>query len=495
MIHCKLPRALVASLLLIAIGGCATQHREVERSSTSTGLPAKVVAMMTSANIPTEAIGAIAFRLSDGATLISHRPDASMQPASNMKLLTTGVGLDSLGPTFRWQTELMSNAAIVDDQLRGDVVLRGGGDGDLTWDALARMLKTLRQKGVREIQGDLLLDRSMFQPARTDVGVPPFDDSPEAEYNVIPDALLVNTNLLRLDLEADKATLRVRVTPELEGVVIDMQMSLIDRACKDWDDGWQTPVAVKLVDGTTRIQLRGEYPRDCTTSTDINVLERDEFVDRLFRTLWAAEGGVWRGAAREGSTPPNARQLARHRSRTLADMLRAINKPSDNALTRLLFLTLGTPPPGNGLTTLEQADRSVRAWFTSRGISDDGLITENGSGLSRKERIRPSQLAALLAAEYRSNWAPEFMSSLPVVGLDGTMRNRLKDSSVAGRARMKTGTLNNVNALAGYVPNAAGQMYVVVAIINHKPASGPLARVGQSILDALVDWVGRSGAN
>ena len=495
MIQCKFPREIIALLLLLTIGGCATKSDEGEPSSSSTGLPPKVVAMMANANIPPEAIGAIAFRLSDGATLISHRSDASMQPASNMKLLTTGVGLETLGPTFRWQTELMTNAAIVDDQLRGDLVLRGGGDGDFTWEALARILKTLRQKGVRDILGDIILDRTMFLPTRTDIGLPPFDASPEAEYNVIPDALLVNTNMLKLDLEADKATLHARITPELEGVAIDMQMTLIDRACKDWDDGWKTPGVVKSANGTTRIQLRGEFPRDCTASTDINILERDEFVDRLFRTLWSAESGVWRGAMREGTTPPDARQLARHRSRTLADMLRAINKPSDNALTRLLFLTLGTPPSGNGLTTLEQADRRVRAWFTRRGISDEGLVTENGSGLSRRERIRPSQLAALLAAEYRSNWAPEFMSSLPVVGLDGTMRNRLKDSSVAGRARMKTGTLNNVNALAGYVPNAAGQMYVVVAIINHKPASGPLAPVGQSILDALVDWVGRSRAN
>lgn len=494
MTRCKFLSALLASLLIVAFGGCATNDYAGGRASSSTGLPAKVVAMMADANIPMNSIGAIAIRLSDGATLISHRPDTSMQPGSNMKLVTTAVALEILGPTFRWQTELMTNASIVGDELHGDLVLRGGGDGDLTWEALANMLRTLRQKGVREIRGDLLLDRSMFQPARTDIGLPPFDESPEAEYNVIPDALLVNANLLKLDLVADKSNLQVRFTPELEGVVIDTQMSLVDRACKDWDDGWQTPAIIASANGDIRIQLRGEFPRDCTASTDINVLERDEFVDRLFRTLWASQGGTWRGKTREGIAPADARLLTRHRSRTLADMLRAINKPSDNALTRLLFLTLGTPTSANGLTTLQQADRKVREWFIRQGIGDEGFVSDNGSGLSRKERIRPSQLAALLATEYRSNWAPEFLSSLPVVGLDGTMRNRLKDSPVAGRARMKTGTLNNVKALAGYVPDALGQVYVVVAILNHKPAVGNLAPKGKLILDELVDWVGRSGA-
>ena len=200
----------------------------------------------------------------------------------------------------------------------------------------------------------------------------------------------------------------------------------------------------------------------------------------------------FQGATREGTSPSDSRLLATHRSRTLADTLREINKPSDNPLSRLMFLTLGTLDTDQGGSSLEKADRQVRGWFSHLGIPDDGLVTENGSGLSRKERIRPSQLAALLAAEYRSNWAPEFLSSLPIVGLDGTMRQRLRDSSAAGRARMKTGTLKNVVALAGYVPDAQGQMQVVVAMINFDTADGKLERLGRPILDALVDSVARS---
>ena len=488
-------RLLIPIFVAALLNACASPAGMRYQNTDAVGLPPQVLGMLNSAGIPLDSMAAVAIRLSDGVTLLSHRPDASMQPASTMKLVTTMVGLERLGPTYRWRTELLSAAPVENGVLRGDLTLCGGGDGDLTWEAFRRMLQTLRHKGIREIHGDLVLDRTLFQPTRTDVGVPPFDNEPDAEYNVIPDALLVNTNLLKIDLESDHQSVRARMTPALDGVTIDMQMKLIDRTCDKWDDGWQTPVVEKTFTGSIHIQFRGEFPRNCTASSGINVLERDQFIDRLFRTLWAAEGGTFRGVVREGpATSTDAKLLAQHRSRTLADMLRVINKPSDNALTRLLFLTLGTRESAGDSTTLARAEQQVAAWFRQIGVATDGYVAENGSGLSRKERLRPSQLAALLVAEYHSNWAPEFLSSLPVVGLDGTMRRRLRDSPVASRARMKTGTLNNVVALAGYVPDSMGQMHVVVAIINHKPGSANLAGVGQPILDALVDWMGRGGS-
>ncbi len=487
-------RNFFAIPIALMLGACATTSPLHRAASAPLGLPPAVVAMLNSAGIPTDAMGVVVVRLSDGATIVSHQPDASLQPGSTMKLVTTIVGLEKLGPTRRWRTELLTVAPVEDGTLMGDLIVRGGGDGDLTWEAFNRMLIALRQKGIRDIRGDLVLDREQFRPARTDIGVPPFDESPEAEYNVIPDALLVNTNLLRIDFEADKQSLRARMTPELENVSLDLQLKLIDVECKKWEDGWIVPDYVKSDDGTIRIRLHGTFPRNCSATTKANVLDRNDFTDRLFRRLWGNLGGTIQGSTREGTAPTGARLLADHRSRTLADMLREINKPSDNALTRVLFLTLGTIAPGTSDTSSDKADRQIRSWFRENGISDDGLVLENGSGLSRKERIRPSQLAAMLRAEYRSNWAPEFLSSLPIVGLDGTMRLRLRDSAAAGRARMKTGTLDNVVALAGYVPDAAGQMHGVVAIINHKMPVGKLWPLGRPIVDAMVDWVAHSGA-
>ena len=490
-------RFLIACAISILLCACVSRlpHNLADAATVPASLPAPVQDMMRLNQIPVDALAAIAIRLSDGATVMSHQPDKIMQPASTMKMVTTIVGLERLGPTMRWRTELRTSAAIDNGVLQGDLILRGGGDGNLTWEIFQRMLQSLRSKGIRDIRGDLVLDRQLFQPPRSDVGVPPFDEAPSAEYNVIPDALLINTNLLKLEFEADSQIVRVTMTPELERVTIEPQLSLTDGKCSDWDeDELQFDLKMKPEDGSIGIQLVGAFPRNCAHSIGANILERDIFIDRLFRSLWSKLGGTFLGTTREGVMPADSKLLTSQRSRTLADVIRDINKPSDNALSRLLYLSLGTTENRTDGNSFENAQKQVRSWFGKLGINVEGLVLENGSGLSRQERIRPSQLAALLVAAYRSNWAPEFLSSLPIVGLDGTMRNRLRESPVAGRARMKTGTMNNVVAVAGYVPDASGQMHVLVVMLNHRPADGKLLPLGRPVVDAIVDWLGRSGA-
>jgi D-alanyl-D-alanine carboxypeptidase/D-alanyl-D-alanine-endopeptidase (penicillin-binding protein 4) len=197
--------------------------------------------------------------------------------------------------------------------------------------------------------------------------------------------------------------------------------------------------------------------------------------------------------------------LAEHRSRPLAEVTRNINKVSDNTITRMIFLTLGavdtrasksSPPPDASAPanttgpTLDKSERLVRDWLKARSIDDSGLVLDNGSGLSRTERISATQLASVLGAAYRSKWAPEFLSSLPIAAVDGSMRSRLKDSPAAETARVKTGSLRNVVSVAGYVTNAAGEVHVVVGMINDDRA---IRAGGRAILDALLDSVARSG--
>jgi D-alanyl-D-alanine carboxypeptidase/D-alanyl-D-alanine-endopeptidase (penicillin-binding protein 4) len=242
------------------------------------------------------------------------------------------------------------------------------------------------------------------------------------------------------------------------------------------------------------------------------VIDRQAYLDRLFRASWQQLGGSISGDTLEAATPASTRLLADHLSRTLPEIVRDTNKPSDNTLARLIFLSLGAleadpllgsrpqlikpapaagagaePAPGAaGDTTLARADAAVRAWMNQHGIDTTGLVLENGSGLSRIERITPVQMGGVLQAGLRSNWAPEFQSSIPIVAVDGTMRRRLHDSPAAGRARLKTGTLRNVTAIAGYVPDASGRQCVVVAFVNSELAANGH---GRAVLDSLVDWV------
>ena len=462
-------------------------------------LPAPVVSALRSTTIPADALSVVVLR--DNQTLLSHLADRPAHPASTMKLITTLVSLDVLGPVFRGRTELRSNGQIQGDTLKGDLVLRGGADIDFTTEALTTMLRSLRYQGIRRIDGHLVLDRQLFNPARADLGVPPFDESPESYYNVIPDALLLNKNMLQLDLRSTSGRLKISALPEMDGVTVDADMRLVNGDCASWENGWQPPEVQTQADGRIRVMLHGTFPKNCVASESINVVDRQDYVDRMFRTVWTALGGTLDGTTIEGATPTDAKLLAEHVSRALPELVRDTNKPSDNLLARTLFLSLGAlgpdpvlgsrPLPGSLEPTLARSQATVRSWLRAHGIDDTGLVLENGSGLSRIERVTPVQLAGVLLAGQRSNWAPEFQASMPIAAIDGTLRRRLHDSPAAGRARMKTGSLSNVVALAGYVPDASGRQCVVVAMINSDLVSNGRGRL---VLDTLVDWVARMDA-
>ena len=481
----------------------------------ATALPPGIGTLLQMSNLPEDALGAVVLRLSDGKTVISHGADKALQPASTMKVLTAIVGLDRLGPAYRARTELRSAAQIEKGVLKGDLILRGLGSTDFLWEDFERMLLSLRHRGVTTIQGNLIVDRTFFQPDRLDLGVPPFDESPEFRYNVIPDALLLNMSLAQYDIETDSERVQIRLTPALDGVSVISNMTFADRPCEKWEDGWKIPTTVKAENGEIRVYLNGTFPKNCSQTLNINVVDRADYVDRLFRATWRRLGGSFTGEvieAKVAETPrysdTSLKLLAEHRARPLAEVARNINKSSDNTYTRVVMLTLGalSSPATNAtttatvadadknLTSLQKGEAEIRAWMRAKGIDDNGLVLENGSGLSRLERIKPAQLASVLLAAYRSKWAPEFMSSLPIAGVDGSMRNRMKDSPAAENARIKTGSLRDVVSIAGYVTDANGNVNVVVAMINHPKA---ISAGGRRILDALLDWVAKSnvGAN
>ncbi|WP_208278888.1 D-alanyl-D-alanine carboxypeptidase/D-alanyl-D-alanine endopeptidase [Massilia oculi] len=462
-------------------------------------LPPAVTQALQQNGIGQNEIGVLVLR--GDAAVLEHRAGLPMQPASTMKLVTTLVGLERLGPAFRGRTELRTTGQVEDGVLRGSLYLKGGADADLSGEHIADMLRALRYDGIERIEGDLVLDRGLFQPARTDLGLPPFDESPEAYYNVIPDALLVNKNMLQLDMRSTASRLQLRMHPELERVSVTSEMTLVDADCAQWEAGWKLPEARRQADGRIKVVLRGTFPKNCNRSYGVNVLDRDDYVGRLVREIWSDQGGVLSGRTITGATPLDARLLAAHVSRQLPELVRDTNKPSDNALARTLFLSLGSlqaDPVAGSLalpqaeeSTFARADAAVRGWLREKQIDDTGFVIDNGSGLSRIERISAQQMAQLLQAGLRSPWAPEFQSSIPIGAVDGTMRRRLQDSPAAGRARLKTGSLRNVTALAGYVPDANGTPCVFVAMINSEQSGNGR---GRAVLDTLVDWVARSGA-
>lgn len=472
-------RALMWSAALVVMVGCAQRQ-----------LPLAATDRLQQATIPDSAVGVAVLDANSGATLYEFNARQALQPASTIKTLTAIVALETLGPAFRARVELRA-AAPVDGVIKGPVALVGQGSVDFNSDALRRMLALLRARGVRAIEGDVVLDRDGFQPARPDLGVPPFDESPEFQYNVIPDALLLNMNLVGLELSSKGGVLAVRLLQPLDGVRVTPGFTLIDSKCADWEDGWLLPEVVRgpEKDASIEIRLRGTFPKDCTASTQINVLDRTDFADRLFRTLWREAGGSFNGVVREkraADVLPSAVQ-ATHTGRPLADIVRDINKRSDNPVTRVAYLHLGRQRPVEGaVTTAESSERVVREWMKAKGIDDTGVVLDNGSGLSRTERIPAYTLARVFLEATRSKWSAEFLSSLPIVGVDGAMRVRLATTHAREWGRFKTGTLRNTTALVGISPGKRGNNLVLAIIVNHDRAVNNVAR---PIADALAEWV------
>jgi serine-type D-Ala-D-Ala carboxypeptidase/endopeptidase (penicillin-binding protein 4) len=508
----------LASLLFLA-----SMRPASAQSPTQISLPASVQEMLLKSNIPLSAVALWVQPADKGAPTITYGDDRAMQPASTMKVLTAAAALDVLGPVYRGRVELRSSEPVGRAQLsrasgegesrniqdgplapsngiyNGDIYLRGLGHVDFEWETLAKLLQTLRNRGVQTINGRVVIDRNYYEPTRTDVGVPPFDDAPEFRYNVIPDALMLGSNLIQFDIESDGNMLFTTISPELERVRVINKLKLIDRNCAAWEDGWKIPIVEKAERGEISITLHGEYPRNCVQTQNLNVVDRADYADRLFRSLWRKLGGQFRGEVVEGATPAGTALVAEHRGRALPEVLRDILKRSDNPMTRMALQTIGAESTrsearhsdgaavsASRITSIAAGDARIRNWLRANRISDEGLVIENGSGLSRTEMIKPSQLAGVLMTMYHSKWRHEFIAAMPIAGVDGTLRSRFRNSALAENARLKTGTLKNVVSLAGYVPSVKGETLIVVAMINHDNASHAVAR---PIIDALVEWV------
>lgn len=451
-------------------------------------LPSSVESLLKKANLPKSAISVVIAPSRQNGDVLNLQGDKALNPASTMKLLTSFIALDELGPNFRWKTQIYADAAIKQNSLNGKLYFKGGGDPNFTWDKLSQLLRNLRQLGLRDIQGDIVLDRGYFQPARPELNFTSFDENPDAYYNVIPDALLIHSNISAFSISADSNTIETKLLTPMERVTLKNQMTRSNAACNEWKNGWLAPQTTIDKQAQIEITLSGVFPKNCQATVYLNVIERNAYIGSVIRALWTELGGSWQGQIQDGSTPANATLLVQRESESLAETIRIINKFSDNAMARILFLTMGAESPlaRNFADTSQTANAVVRAWLAKNNIADTGLSIENGSGLSRSDRISANQLTSILRVAANSNWYPEFAASLPIVGMDGSMRKRLKSSNAEARARIKTGTLKNVVAIAGYVRDQQQNDWIVVGIINSDEAGISRAR---PILDELINWV------
>ncbi len=471
-----------------AVAGCALVFAAFVAvpARADDALPEAVAAALQRARLPLASVGLVVQRLADGSspgrrdgTLLSVNARQPMNPASTMKLVTTYAALELLGPAFTWKTDLATDAPQNGATLDGDLYLRGAGDPKLVFEQVWLMLRQLRDRGIRTIAGDLVLDRTLFEPGPYDPGA--FDGEPFRPYNVGPDALLINFKAVTLRFVPDDAAREVRVTaqPSLPDVAIG-PVAYADGPCGDWRQramaDFGRPDAIDFAGSYAGRVRRADVERRAARPP---ALRRG----RCSEACGPSSAARSRGGVRDGAVPAGARVLVEHESPSLADVVRDINKFSNNVMARELFLSTAaevTRSPANGAA----AQRVVRDFYASRGLDLPELVLDNGSGLSRSERISAASMASVLQAAWQSPVMPEFIASLPLVGFDGTMKRRLVERTVAGRAHVKTGTLADARAMAGYLFAASGARYLVVFLVNH-----PNAASAQPAQDALLQWL------
>ncbi|MGM9491621.1 D-alanyl-D-alanine carboxypeptidase/D-alanyl-D-alanine-endopeptidase [Ideonella sp. YS5] len=500
----RLPPACRAPLRALAGMVIAASCVSVSARETAVDLPPDVEAALQRAKLPASAMAVVVQEAGTRREVLAWNAVQPMNPASVFKLITTYSALDQLGPAWTWTTPVfLSGALSREGVLDGSIAIQGRGDPKLVVERLWLALRRLQQSGVREVRGDIVLDHAFFAPPTR---LPAeFDNEPYKPQNVQPDALLLNLKSVSYSFVPDPAAgiARVAVEPALAGVLVDASVPLAGGPCDDWRTGLKAELADPL-----RVRFAGSYPAACgERSWPLAAADPQAYDARLVEQLWRDLGGRLGGAVRDGPVPSNARLAFELASPPLAEVVRDINKFSNNVMAEQLFLSLAAPstahaviPPGPPLPAAsaaswaapslpapairpDDARSALRAWLTSRfgEAAAQATVIDNGSGLSRDARVSAQLLARLLQHAWASGVMPELVSSLPVTGTDGTLR---RSTASVGRAHLKTGSLRDVAALGGYVLSDDGRRYVLVALVNH-----PQAAAARPALDALVQWV------
>ena len=443
------------------------------RAETAVVLPPAVQEALKAARLPSDALSVVVSPVRAGSPRLQYQAGVPRNPASLMKLVTTSAALDLLGTAFTWRTPVYLDGQVRDGVLQGDLYLQGSGDPRFGVEQLWLLMRRVQGLGIRSIQGDILLDRSVFSVPTQDPGG--FDGEPLRPYNAAPDALLINYKSLLMQFVPDPAhqLARVHTEPPLAGVKWPASVPLSSGECSDYRGSLKADFSNPL-----NIVFNGTYPLACAEKTwPVAYAEPDKFAARAVLGMWLQLGGQLSGTVREAATPPGLKPVLFHESPTLAEVVRDINKFSNNVMAEQLFLTLGVQKRGSG--SVPQAVEVVQAWWRERLSGVEAPHLDKGSGLSREARLSAQSLAALLQWAWAQPFMPELVASLPVTGVDGTM----KRSKSSAPAHLKTGSLRDAMGIAGYVDAANGQRYVLVAMVNHLNANQ-----ARPVMDALIDW-------
>ncbi len=514
-LRCSLSSLATTLSLILALGASLNsldawaqnnpaQERSVQAKSpsvkaTQTPPTAKLPAPFEAfrrAGIPLADVSLFAAPVDEGDPVIAHNADQSFILASTAKLVTSMAALDILGPGYRWRTTAYLNGALVDGVLTGDLLIVGGGDPILTSDKLRAWFVLMQKRGLKEITGNIVLDRrrfSLIEKDHVNTPVPAWYNPHHAQ----PDALVIDEGVLNVLIDSGPQGKTIQLEPNIDGIELVDQTKTVSKCSLV-----RKPLSVDFEEGSRnrKLLLSGEWAQDCTAlKLATSPWDQTEFSSAAILAAWKQAGGKLTGAVLEAPEPPKLIQAKRGKramkaprarkpflvleSKPLAESVRETNKWSNNLVSRHLLLSLSTHFPREA-ATLQNAQQVLAQWLLQKGITTEDMTVENGSGLSRNERAKARIFSSLLKEAWSAKYEKDFKASLPIVGVDGTMASRLKQSLANGRAWIKTGTLNDVRSVAGYVTTKDSKTYTLVAIVNHANANRAVPA-----LDAFIEWL------
>ncbi|MDH5324471.1 MAG: D-alanyl-D-alanine carboxypeptidase/D-alanyl-D-alanine-endopeptidase [Gammaproteobacteria bacterium] len=445
-------------------------------------LPLTLSTLLKQSGFATEGIAVYVQAVDDDMPFVAFQEDTALNPASVVKLVTTAASLGILGSGYRWTTEVAYTGALEQQTLKGDLYFRGNGDPYLTPERFWRLLNRVSFYGIRNIAGNVYVDNSYFLPGPVDYGA--FDGQPYRTYNVGPSALLVGFQATEFHFSVTQGQVTIQAFPASPKLRIVNNVKMSRGGCGAWQKRLQ--LDTESAGEELRVIFSGKYPKACDKKTFYRrVSDAGDHFQHYFVPIWQQLGGSLTGSVKASTLPEGATLALQEPSISLSEAIRMINKYSNNVMTRQLLLSLGAEVYGQP-GTAEKGVAAVEQWLQQQNLKDDVLQLDNGAGLSRNTRVSAAMLGKLLRYTYHQAYMPEFIASLPVSGHDGTMASRFKGDEIQGHAHIKTGLLNFVQTMAGYVTTPKGQRYVVVLLQNHPKAH---TAKGQQLQDEVIRWV------
>ncbi len=399
--------------------------------------------------------------------VIIYNGSKNFNPASLIKIITSFIALDILGPNYKWRSDFYYTGEVKEHILQGDIIFVGRGDASFSIDNLESLIREIQKKGIKKIEGNLILNKSYFGKIPDVID---FDDDPMRAYNVLPNAISIQSNTINFKFTPQDNSVKIDAKPNLKYLKLKNNLKVSEKNCVSWKQALDYQKANSIMDDT--IIFQGYMSNKCSKKEiDLSVIDNSRYFYEAFKYLWVQNGGDFSGGYWVNDNERlEGELLSSHLSRPLGVLVRDMNKHSLNLMSRNLMLTVMAEDLKIKATE-DDVNRFVLDWLGNHDIVTNNIFIENGAGLSRRTSINAESLLEIMDKIYEHPYMPEILSSFSILNEDGTLEKKMPLSKVKKNGHFKTGSLKNVSAIAGYLVDKEKDKKILIFLMNDKAAN------------------------